>query len=511
MPSNDPDNIRTMIERGELDAAARTARNALPGLEGEARGQMLLLLSWAQLSAGHQQEALRHAATAIEVFDACGSVEGRCDALIRIGNVLRGGGDHAGALTTLEQAEVLARTLGEPTRIAAVLRAIGVCCSIIGRHQHALSCLQESLELLANAGTVTERLGTRQSLLNAINRRIGTPATDDVEAAAVLAQQIEKWGELAEDCAATGHTRLEVMARGNLAITLYESGRADAAIAALTPLLARYRELGMRPNEAICHNELGRCFEARCDAASAQQHYERAIALLRDGGSLDDLQQALDGLSRTQETLGDLAQALAALREVRAIDTRKADEAARASASQRELRIELARLTSQWARQATQDPLTGLGNRRALDRWLGEYLPRVEHGESLILMLMDLDNFKQVNDSFGHDIGDEVLRQVSRVMQQHCRTGDLAVRYGGEEFLLAMVGLSGADALAAAQRLRLAVADVGWGELRAGLVVTVSIGLTEAHEAHDGPALLTLADRRLYAAKFGGRNRVVAG
>jgi diguanylate cyclase (GGDEF)-like protein len=239
-------------------------------------------------------------------------------------------------------------------------------------------------------------------------------------------------------------------------------------------------------------------------------HYRQALALLDEDGALDDRQAALEGLSRVEESLGDLAAALQALREVRAVDRRKAHEAARNVVTQRELRIELAQLTSQWAQLATQDPLTGLGNRRALERWLAEQLPRVERGEPATLMLMDLDHFKQVNDRFGHDVGDAVLRQVAELIRRHCRGRDLAARYGGEEFLLALAGVPRSTALDVGERLREAVAGHGWQQLREGLTVTLSIGVAEASEAADATNLLTLADQRLYAAKHGGRNKVVA-
>ena len=284
----------------------------------------------------------------------------------------------------------------------------------------------------------------------------------------------------------------------------------NEAIAELQALLAEYRVRGMRPNEGLCFAELGHCHEALSEAAAARDNYRQAIAILEDGGTLDDLQSALEGLSLVEEALGDHAASLAALRRVRAIDKRKSDEAARSAVVQRELRIELARLTSQWAQQATQDPLTGLGNRRALERWMDERLPRVEHGEPLTLLLLDLDHFKRVNDRFGHGVGDEVLKRVARVIQQCCRHRDLAVRYGGEEFVLAMASVDHPAAVAIAHRVRESVAALPWTEVAAGLAVSVSIGLAEARETFDAPALLTLADKRLYAAKYAGRNQVVA-
>ena len=95
------------------------------------------------------------------------------------------------------------------------------------------------------------------------------------------------------------------------------------------------------------------------------------------------------------------------------------------------------------------------------------------------------------------------------MIQQNCRSADLAVRYGGEEFVLALFGVAHEAAADVAHRLRASVEAEPWGTVAEGLHVSVSIGVAAAVEAPDGQSLLTLADRRLYAAKFGGRNQVV--
>jgi diguanylate cyclase (GGDEF)-like protein len=178
-------------------------------------------------------------------------------------------------------------------------------------------------------------------------------------------------------------------------------------------------------------------------------------------------------------------------------------------ASQRDVRIELARLTSQWRQLAAVDPLTGLANRRGLEHWLAETQERVDRGDVRVVLLHDLDHFKAINDRFGHPIGDAVLREVGRLIAAHCRPADLAVRYGGEEFVLSMLGIDPLDAVDVANRLRASVQAHDWPTIAPGLVVTVSVGIAHSAEAGDTAALLGLADRRLYAAKHGGRNRVV--
>jgi GGDEF domain-containing protein len=188
---------------------------------------------------------------------------------------------------------------------------------------------------------------------------------------------------------------------------------------------------------ALALAEMARCHESLQEPERARHHYRKALEVLRGNGAQEDLLQALEGLARCEEVLGDLAAAFAALKEVRAVEKQRKDETARQALMQRELRVELARLTNQWARQAAQDPLTGLANRRALERWVAEHWPGVEIGQPLALLLLDLDHFKKINDTFGHDTGDRVLQAVAELLRAQCRATDLAVRYGGEEFLLA--------------------------------------------------------------------------
>ncbi len=515
-----PESVQALADRGEIEAARAAARAAVPALDGVARGRMLLALSVVGALAGDAMDSLRAAAAAREVFqtaaaegDAAAVHEaraGECDALNRMATALRLAGDHATAIATLEQAELLARASGQPLRLAQVLRNIGVCCSVVGRHHHAMSCLDEAEALLRVHGGPAEQAHGRLSAINARNRLSDSLPVGSEERRRTLQATLPEWQALAEASAAAGERRVHVMARGNLAITLAELGHHHEAIAGLQALEPEYRALGMRPNEGLCLGKLGRSHLALGDAAAARDVLLRAVALLDEGGALDDLQEALEGLSEAEERCGDAAAALAALRRVREIERRKSDGAARAAVVQRELRIELARLTSQWARHATQDPLTGLANRRALELWMDSQLPRAEQGVPLTVLLMDLDHFKWVNDRFGHATGDEVLRRVARLVERSCREGDLAVRYGGEEFVLALAGVEIDAATTVAERLRCAIAAEAWDAVAAGLKVSVSIGVAGAVEAPAATALFSLADRRLYTAKFDGRDRVMA-
>ena len=196
---------------------------------------------------------------------------------------------------------------------------------------------------------------------------------------------------------------------------------------------------------------------------------------------------------------------------VKPIDANELRARARTQLKRRRYHLALKALLEHSVSMAYTDPLTGLYNRRYfmahLERKLAE---RSETGKPLTLMMVDIDRFKLVNDTHGHAAGDAVLAQVARRMVERLRDIDLIARFGGEEFAVVLPDTDVEEALAAAERLRLGIADQPFDlpDRAAGLPVTVSIGLAAAG-AGSG-CLLGAADRQLYAAKNGGRNRVEA-
>jgi diguanylate cyclase (GGDEF)-like protein len=128
------------------------------------------------------------------------------------------------------------------------------------------------------------------------------------------------------------------------------------------------------------------------------------------------------------------------------------------------------------------------------------------------LVLFDVDHFKKVNDTYGHQAGDQVLIQIARTVSQMVRSEDMFARYGGEEFAVVVraIGLAGATSLA--ERLRAAVAGLVVSTDRGTIRVAISLGVASSAslQDHSPEGLIRVADKRLYAAKHGGRNRVVA-
>ena len=502
--------VQSLIDAGAIDDARTRVESEVSRASDESRAVLQHIHAVALTVAGRLVDALREAAAALEGFRRAASRSGEFDALIAIASVMRAAGDHDAAIRTLDDAEAIARELNDAVRTGLVLRAVGICCSILGRHQQAISSLTEAAALHADEPRQRDHLGTLLSLYNAHNRHAASLPAGSPERLDDLNRHLDRWLALARDAAIGGMTRNELMALGNHAITLHDLGRHREALDSLAALRPRYREHAMVPNEAICLFEMGRAHESLGEHDWARFHYREASDRFERSGSIGELRDACEGLANVEEASGDHRAALQALRRVRSLEADLDEAAAHRRASQRELRIELARLSSQWHRLASIDPLTGLANRRALDQWFTETRPRIERGEPLMVLLHDLDNFKSINDRFGHDVGDEVLKQVAQLIQVNCRPDDLAVRYGGEEFLLAMLDIDHRSAVEVAERLRASVENHRWSAIVPELAVTISVGIAGVAETGDSKALLTLADRRLYAAKHGGRNRVIA-
>ena len=149
------------------------------------------------------------------------------------------------------------------------------------------------------------------------------------------------------------------------------------------------------------------------------------------------------------------------------------------------------------------DPLTGLLNRRGmqipLEQWQAGNHP-------FAVIAIDIDHFKQVNDQFGHDVGDQLLRQLAQLIRQVSRSDDVLCRSGGEEFTILLPGTTLANACAIAERLRQCVAD---SPSPNGTPMTISLGVAHCPDSGSVESSLKQADRALYAAKHQGRNRVV--
>lgn len=167
-------------------------------------------------------------------------------------------------------------------------------------------------------------------------------------------------------------------------------------------------------------------------------------------------------------------------------------------------------LRDQLREESIRDPLTNLYNRRYLHEILSHALPRAERDNTtLAFSLFDIDHFKNFNDQYGHDIGDEVLRVFSKTITDNARQGDIAFRFGGEEFLLLISGAKRGDVKRRINEIRKIVEKSTFIPADESVRVTFSAGIaTFPEDGRDMDTLFKVADRRLYLAKEAGRNRV---
>ena len=263
--------------------------------------------------------------------------------------------------------------------------------------------------------------------------------------------------------------------RGEL---LLQQGQSQAAWECLTGVLDHLKA-GQNSTRLRVHHALWRCAASLDRTAAALQHLQDYLAIER--------QRAITQL-RTQSEL---------------FITRMEAEQAHQEAQRHRARATALEV------DVRHDPLTGLGNRRELEAlWPLLVQDARTTGSPLSVAMMDLDNFKQVNDSHGHAMGDQVLLALANVIRSHTRGSDLAIRMGGEEFMLVLPDTAADRAADVCERLRVRVAAHNWASVAPGLQVTLSIGLTSSPPV-DPQTLALRADEALYRAKAAGRNCLV--
>ncbi len=153
--------------------------------------------------------------------------------------------------------------------------------------------------------------------------------------------------------------------------------------------------------------------------------------------------------------------------------------------------------------QALNDPLTGLGNRRKLRQYLDTLA-----SQPAIIMMLDIDHFKKINDTYGHDSGDKVLIQLAKILQISTREDDMVARLGGEEFCIIMTGIDAKQAVTQAENIRTQIQHAAFTSSHGHIPVTISIGIAQRQAEEAVNAWFKRADQALYQAKNNGRNQV---
>jgi two-component system, cell cycle response regulator len=466
----------TVRRRGDVAEAGRIAQDVWRwATDNDARH--VLARSHFVLAAVHQElgdlsAALEHAVRSVDLLDPGAPATLRMDHLVRLADCLGLQGDVSARERYVEVLQ-LAEELGDVERQLLVLNNRAYVETLAGEYETALR-LTGQLQALALEHGAPLDVGRLDTIARAL---IGLDRLAEAEAVLEPGTRPEVL-----DASPDGDAGADFLL--TLATVQRRRGRVAQAQQTLDECVRRCDRHGLTSIRVRARQE-------QAELHAARQEFQAAFAEHKLYS-----QQALDLQSAQRDAR---ARALQAMYET--------TEARRQTRRYRELSL--------------RDPLTGLYNRRHVDEQFARLVadaagPATGAAATVSVALLDLDHFKRVNDTWSHEVGDEVLRTIGTILQRAEAEGpgdarSFAARMGGEEFLLVLVG---AERCAAAQRLedlRQVVAAHPWHDLADGLAVTVSVGLAGADDVPSTtPAeLLARADAHLYRAKRQGRDQVV--
>ena len=440
----------------QLEAAERLAAAAT---DDRVIGRAVNTLGVVYMRLGDAATALDYLDRALALRQRSGDRAGEASTLHNLGIQRRELGDLDGARACYEAARAIDRSLGDLAGEGRTAMSLGVVMHKQGRHADAEQAYREAIAISGRAGDSISVLRGHENLasLYVDQRRLE-------EAAVVVEQALLLDRELS-------HRELRADILGTKGRVLRLAGRHVEAIAVL-------REAAAEPLAGARRQFLAELYREIADACEAVGDHAAALTALKT--SYESWQAVYN--EETQQRL----KAVAIHREIQ-IARQDAAEA---------------------RREADEDALTGVRSRRYLDRWLGDFVRQTEDsGIKPALVLLDIDHFKRINDGYGHAAGDTVLRELGRRLRESCRTTDLVARYGGEEFCVAFAAANLDEAVAQANRVRLALLVTPVTLASGPLSVTASAGVTVLGDGESVATALQRADAALYRAKAAGRNR----
>jgi len=454
--------------RGEIAAAMRTVRqvNEYAAANGDARLQARshFILAWTYRDVGDLAASLEHAVQSVELLDAQAPASVRALYLIRLADALDECGSRQEARLRYEQAEEIAVRDGNVAR--------------------QISCLN--------------------------NRAYGEFLAGDLEAAEATINRLTQVC-LLEDSPMRYHT-LDTIARIHIALGWY-----DEAISTAYEAIEAYRAQGvpeaMSPAEFLLTLVLAQ--RESGDLDSAQRSLDECRAIGTAAGLASVLARVEEEQAELHAAHGDFEQAFYGFKAFHTAEKELVSEQRAAQSKLRQAMLETNEVRAEADRlrgEVHRDPLTGLYNRRFVDETLPALLSGRAPDQCVAAAMVDLDNFKRVNDDCSHAAGDEVLVEVARLLNLAVATGEdpsagcFAARLGGDEFLVLLKGFSRAQVVQRLEDLRSAVASADWRRIVGDLSVTMSVGVSWAGADDSQYSLLHRADKLLFAAKNAGRD-----
>ena len=411
------------------------------------------------------------------------------------------------AFACAQEAHALALQLGDRGRLALAINALACCFERMGDPWQSERLMLDALAMAREHG---ERHPIFVTLNNLVAVLIGMyhllrAAVPTDEAREPLRRALPYARETLRMAGEGSEQFFQVFAAGNLGETLLHLGQLDEARALLEANAALAVQIGASTQAWRIECSLG-------ELALFEEQPERAWQILDSVLTASGGTEAPTTRMRLHHALWHAARALQRpadalqhLEQYLTLDRQRSVQQLRAQSQLLVTRNEIEQVQA----EARRDQLTRLSNRREVARRWPVLIDNARAAEApLAVAMLDLDHFKQINDRFGHAVGDSVLVALAGILHANTRSADLVARIGGEEFLLVLADAPTGRALEVCERLRQRVAAHDWSVLAPGLVVTLSIGLTAA-PPYDADLLTARADAALYRAKAGGRNRVV--
>lgn len=492
----------------------------LARLYGDEHAEMRLACraAYAHQALGRDAEALAAASRAEQLAHTLGDLAWESRALVCQGLVRREIGDSEGAIDQLERALELRRQTGEDAETASVLNSLGTVYTGMPHFApQAARVLVEARRLWLAAGDTDRASIAQTNLARAYVVTSGRLVASNPRGAAAAARHaLAIARESVEEADAAGLSRTGIDARLAVVGALLLAGDLDTAGQVLDATAAMLASFPSMRQEITFHGLRGRWL-------LAVGRLDEAVLTLFDGldlcAELDRPSERIELLTTlvdAHERRGDLRSALTTMREVHQLTLdlgdATADRRAQLLSSRLEVEAERSRAlalqehNARLEHEATHDALTGLRNRRALDVALSRWSS--DRSRTFACALLDIDHFKQVNDRWSHQVGDQVLARLGELLREVVRDGDVAARYGGEEFAILLDGLKDGDATEALERLRHAIVTHPWDDLLPGASLTVSAGVAVHRSGETVESLLARADTALYAVKRNGRDAV---
>jgi diguanylate cyclase (GGDEF)-like protein len=446
-------------------------------------------------------EALEHVHKALDGYRAGGDIFGEGRMLSFMAWLFWQLGEPERARPLYEQAHDIFLDCDDPSGAGMMLACVaGILCEGGAATEAAATC-ERALESFEQAGMPLDSVIAMREYANALCD------LGQYDLAALWAKRALERNRMPDGTLANPEYEVDLLLVLARSVQL-PVGELREAHATLERGLALATELGALSRAAEIEATLAEVLHTLGDSAAAYEHLLRSRKLTEKvtqyahDQRVRALRVRFEVEQAQQEALRYRAQAQAQAEIIAELERTKAELARRMD--------ELERLNDEVDQLSKTDPLTGIANRRRVNEKLTDLTrASTRFGTSLSVAVFDIDQFKVINDRYGHEAGDDVLVAFAELLRAHLRATDLPARLGGDEFVAIMPGATADEALPACHRILAAVRGYPWHMTVSGLAVTVTIGIADGTGLRDCDEILRQADAALYRGKNAGRNTVM--